>query len=635
MHKNILIPMTVIKPFHEPKREPGIIAMDHLASVFSAPTDVKVDATAAAVPLPFSNNDDDISDAEEDSTIRFTSQRKLEIQQLIDQHKCIITPKKDPKMNKIVKDDTVLAYQCSLCLTLFSPVTTSHLRKHLRKCQNKPQNQQTYVINKEEREQMNLLLAELSAIDGGRLVSITETESFKKFISYIGNMCFKVGRDSAIFSVPPNFLSSNNEVSATLVAEVDGLVTKFQAFLQRRSDLHFTILLDFTSLRYNAIGISIHFLYEWEFKTVLLGVYNYEEVASSSNIKTLITNVKKRYGLLFESNFIVTDENSVFAGDNGGLDYTVDICKILKTIVNRTTNPQKESKRNQIMIELDNDVLAQVTTIKECINDLKKVLTSEALAAVLGLIKSRNIFESYNIIISPFYHKLLLLDKKNSAATINHVLIAYYELEDHLKKFIISDKPLLKALSISALAILQHQVSHFTQPIHYAACTIDIFQRGKIYQLRGPVEVQKARAETEALFIKYIQQNIVINDPPRSASDMTSYLMDPNDVQELNNHELFDGAKIELSKYYRYLPSSFDIQQENIVKFWKARENTFPYLRKFANYVLSIPATSDSISITLPELSNRISKEDDSINASTVLSNFSVYKSIKTFFGLS
>uniref|UniRef100_A0AC35EVT5 C2H2-type domain-containing protein n=1 Tax=Panagrolaimus sp. PS1159 TaxID=55785 RepID=A0AC35EVT5_9BILA len=171
------IPMTVIKPFHEPKREPGIIAMDHLASVFSAPEDVKVDAAArdhlasafsapkevkvdpeAAVPSPLSNNDDDISDAEVDSAIKFTSRRKLEIQQLIDQHQCIITPKKDPKMNNIVKDDTVLAYQCSLCLTLFSPITTSHLRKHLRKCQNKPQNQKTYIVNEEEREQMNLLL---------------------------------------------------------------------------------------------------------------------------------------------------------------------------------------------------------------------------------------------------------------------------------------------------------------------------------------------------------------------------------------------------------------------------------------------------------------------------------------------
>uniref|UniRef100_A0AC34F3M6 Uncharacterized protein n=1 Tax=Panagrolaimus sp. ES5 TaxID=591445 RepID=A0AC34F3M6_9BILA len=234
------LPVTVT-PIEEPCRDPGMIAIDHLTSVFSTSKEIKVEASA---PSPSSNGD--VSDSE-DSIIRFTTRKKLEIQKLLDLNQCIIESSKDPELNKITKDDTLLAYQCALCLAIFSPITKSHIRKHLRRCRCKAKNQHPYLFNEEEKKQMNLFLAELSAIDG-RSPPITETESFKNFINYIGTLCFSVGRSSTTFSIPPDFLPPTSEVKATVLDELDILVTKFQAFLQRRSDLHFTILLDSTSL---------------------------------------------------------------------------------------------------------------------------------------------------------------------------------------------------------------------------------------------------------------------------------------------------------------------------------------------------------------------------------------------------
>lgn len=235
--------------------------------------------------------------------------------------------------------------------------------------------------------------------------------------------------------------------------------------------------------------------------------------------------------------------------------------------------------------------------------------------------------EAFIAVLKPFEDTLRLL-QSDSSLTINHVLIAFYELEDHLCQFKNSDNALVKALWSSTSTLLNSMKNHFTMPVHYAACTMDIFQRAKIRQYRETQEVKKAKEETEKLFVEYIKRiSPVIESQDIINPTIDDFAMCLDDELESNQNSIIIAAKSELAQYYRYVPSPELVAQKDVMLFWKSVATQFPQLSKFARFILSIPASSNFIEKLCP-VATKMAAKEKSLDAS-LFSDLMLYKSLQ------
>uniref|UniRef100_A0AC34GXG8 HAT C-terminal dimerisation domain-containing protein n=1 Tax=Panagrolaimus sp. ES5 TaxID=591445 RepID=A0AC34GXG8_9BILA len=243
------------------------------------------------------------------------------------------------------------------------------------------------------------------------------------------------------------------------------------------------------------------------------------------------------------------------------------------------------------------------------------------------LTRSHDHLNAYIIVLKAFEDKLRFL-QSDQYPTINHVLIAFYELENHLDHLKGSDNVLIKALWTSVSFILKNMKIHFTKPLHYAACTMDIFQRAKIRQLREISEVKKAKEETEKLFLEYVKQITPTIDKTNEVHpDIDDFAMCADDELESNQNSAIISAKNELAQYYRYIPSAESIAQKDVLLFWKSVESQFPQLSKFVSSLFQIPASSNCIDKFCPISTKKAAKEKSM--DSSMVSNLMLFKSLQ------
>uniref|UniRef100_A0A914PPH1 HAT C-terminal dimerisation domain-containing protein n=1 Tax=Panagrolaimus davidi TaxID=227884 RepID=A0A914PPH1_9BILA len=601
---------------------------------------------------------------------RFNKLRRNEIQSMLDSNICSIKVADDKHVNQVVLNGKVIALQCDFCSGLFSHKTGSSMKSHIERCAARTLNQVNYRMSSVEKNEVNLLLAELVAMDS-KSFSMTQTESFKSYTQYCINLGFKVGRHLPQFKEPLHIIPSRNTIRNKVYKEVEQLMGQFKELILKNSKFRCAVILDFTSLKYNYCGIVLHFMHQWTLKSVLVAVLDCTGISSTSaNIEQIARETLAVYGITWPDNFIITDEGANVVAAFGSDSSAICIPHTINTVVKRTTCPYKQSGRNQTDVILDLTVYSKVTTFNDLLKKLKIIINcikhsfktysllqhplvsdcdtrwlskltmieawlklSDADKQVLSdyfandaaktaileeLFQGQGDLQNYILVMGIFRPSLRLLESENKP-TLNHVLICYYKIRAHLITYITSNNELVKSLAVSCLAVLDRKKPNFTHDIHYVACCLDIFQRGQIFVQGGQDEVQKAKEVVENLFVQFVTK-MNVNIPENVAADTyDEFAMEPgNDTSNSNQQASENAARLELQMYWSYRPSPEQIEARDILQFWSEAAAHFPLLSKYAAFILAIPASSASIERIFSVLTKTVTKDRRSLDACTV-----------------
>uniref|UniRef100_A0A914QAP0 HAT C-terminal dimerisation domain-containing protein n=1 Tax=Panagrolaimus davidi TaxID=227884 RepID=A0A914QAP0_9BILA len=522
---------------------------------------------------------------------------------------------------------------------------------------------------------LNMYMSELMAIDS-RFSYIAETEAFQAFVSFIKNLGFNVGRKFTNFSAPTDILPSPLNVKNSMLYEVHQLVKSFKDFLSKQSKFEYVIVLDHESLKNMYMGIVIVFINDWQLKYLILNVQDTEKI----NLNKIghVKNVLLQFDLQICEHLVVCHQGMNLLDDLTDVGFSYCISETLKTVITKSVVLNNDVKKQVIFDKETVETLSVFQSIFEKIKNVidlickkpnlselqslqilferrqKWISNVEMVESWLKIIEddrghlqknfdnedeiinfindiSNNhaYLHAFVTVLKPFQDKLQFLQCDYSP-TVNHVLICFYELEDYLNRLKNSENVLVQALGVSTSTILDQMKIRFTKPIHYAACTMDIFQRAKIRQLRDASEVKKAKDETENLFVEYIKQITPTKDiKDRISPKIDDFAMCLDDELESNESSIIFAARNELTQYYRYIPSADLIAQKDVLLFWKSVTPQFPQLSKFASYILSIPASSKYIE-KMCSPSTKIFANEKSLDSS-MFSDLMLCRSLENF----
>uniref|UniRef100_A0AC35GSS2 HAT C-terminal dimerisation domain-containing protein n=1 Tax=Panagrolaimus sp. PS1159 TaxID=55785 RepID=A0AC35GSS2_9BILA len=620
----------------------------------------------------------------ENNDVNFVRPQKAtaEIKKLIDENKCEIKEcKKNVGSYQVFYENACVALQCSHCFGLFSTNTRTHLKTHVTECAEGIKARAPYSLTDTQRKDMAMKLVDFVATDQ-RSFTTTQTEAFKNLINYVSQLSFNIGRNLPSFTAPVNLVPCERTIKNTMKKYVNDRFEQIKKFLQDNNITRCSVILDYTSLVYQYLGIVLQFIHNWELKSFLLAVEDVDESTTAANIKETVKAILQKYGLNIDYQFFVTDEGANVLCAFRDVSSSVCICHTLATDIKRTTNPYKATGRNTIAgVVIAQNVLDTVIHFQSNLDKLKQLIAgirhstkistklssrliidcetrwASKLIMVDGwlnlkredleqikefyknnvaktklirdVVELEGDFRSYIMVMALFKEKIRLLEAQKKP-TSNHVLLVYFDLEDHLSSFLESENNLVKSLAVSALAVLRKKENYFKKSIFYAACSLDIYKRAKIFKCRGASEAAKAQEETKLLLNEFLKiaypEDFV--PPADIVEDDDDYAMLPGQEAIPVSESLVAAAENELLQYFQYKPNAEERAMSDVLQFWKSNEHKFPYVSKLAQVILAIPAASASIEREFSVLSRTVSKDRRSLEPSTV-ADLLLFKSIK------
>uniref|UniRef100_A0A914PSW8 HAT C-terminal dimerisation domain-containing protein n=1 Tax=Panagrolaimus davidi TaxID=227884 RepID=A0A914PSW8_9BILA len=613
---------------------------------------------------------------------KFSVARKTEIKKLIDAKKCEIKEcKKTVGLYQVFHENVCVALQCSFCFGLYSTNTRTHLKAHVAECAAEIKARAPYSLTDTQRKDISMKLADFIATDQ-RSFTTTQTEAFKNLIHYVSELSFNIGRNLPSFTAPVKIIPCERSIKNTMQKFVGDRFEEIKKFLQHNNISRCSIILDYTSLVYQYLGVVVQFIHNWQLQSFLIAVQDVDESTTAANIKETVKVILQEYGLNIDHQFFVTDEGANVVSAFRDVSSSICICHTLATDIKRTTNPYKATGRNTINgVVIEQNVLDTVTHFQSGMDKLKLLISgirhstkistklscrllidcetrwASKIIMVEGwlnlkredidqikdfyknnaaktkliryVIELEGDFRSYILVMKIFREKILLLERQKKP-TSNHVLLVYFDIEDHLSSFLESENILVKSLAVSALAVLRKKEDYFKKSIFYAACCLDIYKRAQIYKSRGAAEAAKAQEETKLLLIEFLKIAYPgeFVPPTDVVDDDDDYAMLPGQQQIPVSESLIAAAENELIQYFQYKPNAEERGMNDVLEFWKANENKFPYLSKFAQVILAIPAASASIEREFSVLSRTVTKDRRSLEPSTVAALL-LFKSVK------